>query len=187
MEEKLPNLLTITVRDIIELAKEIHEGAELPLRNYSVKWLEPLPENPPFYNHKNKERTEPCFLLLWDKLKERIILSESFIRLNSCIKENSTNIIFLNDLRRGDIIDSLGENLVNEYFNEAAKLSLDDSLIAKICKEFIDDLSSDCAAINATFQVSGFNAELHFELEDGISFRSINIDDINSYGRVCSY
>lgn len=176
----LHEYLRSAIEHIIAVAKAHGIGPELPSVPYTVRWMEPVAENR--QEGRQDDRSEPEFFFLWKHLESEVKESPAFRALQQAARDFASNEgIFLPF--HGSLIDFQGEMLVQRYFSRVASLSLDESVIRALCREYQEDMRSDTVSVHAVYQVEDFKAEGAFSLAEGFTFRSLNVGDIDAYGR----
>ncbi len=179
-DDQLPALLRVAVRQAIAYLQERGIGPELPRREYVVRWME---QQGAGASGKEETREEPSFFLPEESRTGLYELSAVKALLSTAANYAATNGRFFPGLNfRGP--DGTAQGLLGDYFLRAGSLRLDDEVITTICAAFTNDLSSDTAVIKTIFMVENLSAEEAFQLSPEITFRPINKEDIDRYGRV---
>ena len=116
---------------VIDLAQGDGLGSELPTYAYEVFWLEPT-DREGNSSGKRETREQRSPRLLMEKLESQISEHPDFQRFDTSVREFADE--------EGEFFPAFGrlgapgpETILSEYFGRAAKLNMDDDVVAHVC------------------------------------------------------
>lgn len=179
----LTDLFRRSILAIVDLANEKFEEAKVPIRRYSVFWLEPT--SPTGSSGKSEQRYEPAFYELestnpdfYNEITENVDVTTFISNVAKLVEEKGHQVAGWSHDPAG-----LAERVIAVYFDRVGYFDVVDAVINEVMSEFVEDLTSKTAIVSTVYLVEGFDATTAFNLTDAISFRNISETDIDRYGR----
>lgn len=182
--QEIAESLREAVQKIVALITEKGELIDLPVENYTVMWMEQVDAT--HASGRIEDQSEASFHLFElrnpDTYEQMQSLPAVLVFLSIASKfvdeQGEQTPMFPRDG------SSLAHQLMFRYFDVVGSFKLDKLAITKVCDEFYKDLEGPTAVVSTTFHIEKFEAETEFDLDEGITFRKLTMDDIKLYGRV---
>ena len=180
-ENELAKRLLDAVSSTIGLMSRI--GSLFPMEEYQVMFMEP--SEPGRATGKHETRTKPAFQML-NREEQRQIQEVPSVKELSSFADN-----FVQD--QGKLLamtfpgQDPGWTLLVRYFNETGEFKVNEDIVNEVCQAFVRDMVDPEATIVSRYLVESFESSEEFELGEGIMFRKITDEDIDSYGRGANY
>lgn len=181
---KLSDALVAAVSSVISLAQENGIGINLPVRQYQVHWMEPT--GPGSSGGHTETREEPSYYVLREHLGVSLYdLPEvqALSQMADDFLEDEGKFFMAFPGRRSE--RELVDQLLSIYFGRVdGTLALNQTLVASLIEQFVDEHTSAEANIVSLYWLQNFEASDEFQLDDGDTFRRMNRESIDRFGRI---
>lgn len=182
--ESLTSRLVDALSALVSVADQNKVQRKLPTKQYDVVWFKDVEGRG---EPQREHRTEPDLHGV-DELVRQLVNENGVSSAIKALGDLAQSIIKGGSWPEGipgpGAPDDLAESLITTYVRTVKSLSVDETIAAQTCEQFVNDICSTSYSAVSVYLVRNFNAPRAFQLDSNVQFRPISMQEFEEFGAV---